>query len=60
VHTLGILLEDAGYKRAVRDGDVFGVVKAFLRGGAGGNGNPLKGREESQRGYEGMNRDSGE
>ncbi|KAK8845366.1 hypothetical protein IAR55_006079 [Kwoniella newhampshirensis] len=69
VHTLGILLEDAGYKQSVKSGDVLGLVKSFASslGGGGGNGNPLKSErngnplkseEERRRGYEGMNRDS--
>lgn len=60
VHTLGILLEDRGYKASVREGDVFGVMKSLVRGVMGGDGNPLKTKEDKQRGYEGMNRDSGE
>jgi len=58
VHTLGILLEDAGYKKAVREGNVFGLLKAVVGGDS--SGNPLRSREEKQQGYEGMNRDSGE
>lgn len=60
VHTLGILLEDTGYKSSVRGGDVLGVGKALL-GGLGilgdGEGNPLKKGKEG--GYERINRDSG-
>ena len=61
VHTLGILLEDAGYKASIRDGDGLGLIKAFAGGmmGSGEAANPLKGREEREKGYEGMNRDSG-
>lgn len=59
VHCLGILLEDAGYKKAVKDGNIFGVAKA-IGGSLFGSSPPLKGKEESRRGYEGMNRDSGE
>lgn len=55
VHTLGILLEDPGYKQAIQDGNVLKLVKGFLGGGPG----RLKSREEEKRGYEGMNRDSG-
>ncbi|KAJ7774899.1 hypothetical protein B0H16DRAFT_78881 [Mycena metata] len=55
VHTLGVLLEDAGYKRAVREGDVFGVLRAVVRQ-AGGR-NPLEARETGT-GYEAMNRDA--
>ncbi|WVW81534.1 hypothetical protein I302_103529 [Kwoniella bestiolae CBS 10118] len=62
VHTLGILLEDTGYKRSIREGDLLGLAGSLVRstnlGGGGGNGNPLKGTEEKKRGYEGMNRDS--
>jgi hypothetical protein len=60
VHTLGILLEDTGYKSAVRRNDVFGLAKAVIGGLSGGDGNPLKSKEQTRRGYEGMNRDSGE
>lgn len=59
VHTLGILLEDAGYKSAVQQGNVLSLVKAFAGGITGGQGNPLKTEEEKRRGYDGMNRDSG-
>jgi len=59
VHTLGILLEDQGYKAAVNGGNVFGVVKALAAGLSGSNGNPLKNKVDKRRGYEGMNRDSG-
>ncbi|WVQ80463.1 hypothetical protein IAT38_002568 [Cryptococcus sp. DSM 104549] len=58
VHTLGILLEDQGYKQSVREGDVVGLVKSLAGAVGGGGGNPLKTEEERRRGYEGMNRDS--
>jgi hypothetical protein len=58
VHTLGILLEDQGYKKSIRDNDPIGILKAFVAGGSGGN--PLKGEGQNRMGYEGMNRDSGE
>jgi hypothetical protein len=58
VHSLGILLEDAGYKQAIKDGNVFGVAKAIGSSLFGGPP-PLRGKEEMRRGYEGMNRDSG-
>ncbi|WWD22309.1 hypothetical protein CI109_106800 [Kwoniella shandongensis] len=58
VHTLGILLEDVGYKQSVKSGDVFGLVKSFASSLSGGDGNPLKSEEERKRGYEGMNKDS--
>jgi hypothetical protein len=58
---LGILLEDAGYKRAIKEGSVLGLISAFASGvgGGNGNGNPLKSGKDKQMGYEGMNRDSG-
>ncbi|WVR03372.1 hypothetical protein IAU60_000363 [Kwoniella sp. DSM 27419] len=60
VHTLGILLEDSGYKQSVRSGDVLGLARSLVKasGLGGGNGNPLKTEEERRKGYEGMNRDS--
>ena len=60
VHTLGILLEDQGYKSSVRGGSIFGLGKAVLGGLTGSQGNPLKGKEAKKTGYEGMNRDSGQ
>lgn len=62
VHTLGILLEDAGYKAAVREGNPLGVLKAVAQGvlGSGSDSNPLKTTQERRRGYDAMNRDSGE
>jgi hypothetical protein len=51
VHTLGVLLEDGGYKEKVRNGDVLGVLGALV---GGGGGNPL-----SEGSYEVMNRDAG-
>ncbi|WRT63558.1 uncharacterized protein IL334_000463 [Kwoniella shivajii] len=61
VHTLGILLEDTGYKESVRNGDIIGLTKSLFStiGASGsGSGNPLKSEKERQRGYEGMNKDS--
>lgn len=60
VHTLGILLEDAGYKDAIRRNDLLGIAKALTSSIMGGNGNPLKSAAEKQKSYEGMNRDSGQ
>jgi len=68
VHTLGTLFEDAdgAYKRAIRSGDVPGLLGSFWRnivaGGSGGN--PLEKHqqlgEQTKRGtYEVINRDSG-
>lgn len=59
VHTLGILLEDTGYKKAVREGSPVGVGKAIF-GGLFGTPSPLRAKEERRSGYDGMNRDSGE
>lgn len=52
VHTLGILLEDAGYKRALRDGDAPALLRAFLGGGR----NPLA--TPAAPTYDAMNRDA--
>ncbi|BEJ14573.1 hypothetical protein CspHIS471_0403400 [Cutaneotrichosporon sp. HIS471] len=60
VHTLGILLEDAGYKDAIARGDVLGLLGGMLRGatGSGPASNPLKTAVEARGTYEAMNRDS--
>ncbi|CAK5277397.1 unnamed protein product [Mycena citricolor] len=50
VHSLGILLEDAGYKRAVREGDLPTLLRAVL-----GGRNPLDTETPT---YEKMNRDA--
>ncbi|KAK4683832.1 hypothetical protein P7C73_g6389, partial [Tremellales sp. Uapishka_1] len=55
VHTLGILLESQNYKKAIQQGDVLGLARAFL---GGDSGNPLKSEADRRRGYEGMNKDS--
>jgi hypothetical protein len=70
VHTLGTLLEDADgtYKRAIRSGDVPGLLGSFLKNVAAGSlgGNPLEKhqqhfeKERSRGTYEVMNRDTGE
>ncbi|KAJ7285776.1 mitochondrial protein [Mycena rebaudengoi] len=52
VHTLGVLLEDAQYKRAVRDGDVPALLRALMGSGR----NPLAAPDAPT--YEAMNRDS--
>ncbi|EAU88493.2 mitochondrial protein [Coprinopsis cinerea okayama7 len=58
VHTLGTLLEDGAYKRAIREGNVPALVKSFL--GTGQDSNPLRRNvaEEQQGSYERINRDS--
>ncbi|WVQ93993.1 hypothetical protein IAU59_001071 [Kwoniella sp. CBS 9459] len=63
VHTLGILLEDKGYKDNVRSGNLLGLARSIIGSsglvpGGGGGGNPLKSEKERREGYEGMNRDS--
>lgn len=54
VHTLGILLEDAEYKRAVREGDAPALLRALLGSGR----NPLAPPPATAT-YEAMNRDAG-
>jgi uncharacterized protein YbjT (DUF2867 family) len=51
VHTLGILLEDQGYKRAVRDADAPALLRAFFA-----DRNPLAPPTTT---YEAINRDAG-
>ena len=58
VHTLGTLLEDTGYKKALRSGDVGGAVGSFMRSVTGVRGNPLE-KGQGKRNYEVLNRDSG-
>ncbi|WWD06130.1 hypothetical protein V865_004215 [Kwoniella europaea PYCC6329] len=60
VHTLGILLEDTGYKASIRQGDLLGLAGSLIKSTnlGGGDGNPLKSEGDKKRGYEGMNRDS--
>lgn len=70
VHTLGTLLEDGdgAYKRAIRSGNVPGLLGSFLKNvvAGGGGGNPLEkhqqhlGEERVRGSYEIMNRDTGE
>lgn len=63
VHTLGTLIEDSDYKRAVKEGDFPGLFGAVFQGLCSGNGNPLQKRiapSENPKSYESMNRDSGE
>ncbi|ETW85871.1 hypothetical protein HETIRDRAFT_308501 [Heterobasidion irregulare TC 32-1] len=57
VHTLGTLLEDTGYKKALRSGDVGGAVKSFMRSVTGVRGNPLE-KGQGKGSYEVLNRDS--
>jgi len=58
VHTLGTLLEDGRYKKALAESDVGALVGGFVRGFLD-SGNPLeKGGERGRRSYEVLNRDS--
>jgi len=57
VHSLGTLMEDGAYKRAVREGDIPTLVKSVLR--AGQDSNPLRDQADAYQGsYERLNRDS--
>lgn len=62
VHTLGMLIEDEGYKKHVREGNVLGLIGSLMGGGS--RGNPLmRGLSSKDKGkqpmtYERMNRDS--
>ena len=56
VHTLGVLLEDGGYKEKVRNGDLLGLLGTVV-GSVGSN--PLDERR-IKGSYEVMNRDTGE
>jgi len=59
VHTLGTLLEDGQYKKAMAQGDIGALIGNFLSGLVD-SGNPLeKGSEGGRGGYEVLNRDSG-
>jgi len=57
VHTLGTLLEDGQYKKALGEGSLGGLLGAFA-GGFGGGGNPLERGEANKSGYEVINRDT--
>lgn len=56
VHTLGTLLEDGQYKKAMAEGKLGALLGAFVSGFVDG-GNPLERGGESS--YEVLNRDSG-
>lgn len=59
VHTLGTLLEDGQYKKAMADGDIGALINNFVSGLVD-SGNPLeKGGDGTKGGYEALNRDSG-
>ena len=63
VHTLGTLLEDTGYKQAIKDGDVIGLAGSLFKGLTGiraGGASPLEtGEKRTGKSYERINRDSG-
>lgn len=59
VHTLGTLLEDNGYKTAVKEGNPVGVLRSLARSYAGAGGNPLKEKSLRSGTYEQLNRDVG-
>ena len=59
VHTLGTLLEDARYKSALKEGDVFKLLGTFASSFLGSEGsNPLR-EEDKDGGYATLNRDAG-
>jgi len=58
VHTLGTLLEDGQYKKAMAEGNLGALIGSFV-GGFADSGNPLeKGGENRGGSYEVLNRDS--
>lgn len=62
VHTLGTLLEDTRYKSALKEGNVSGLVGAFISSIAEGScgRNPLEEPKKGSNSYEVLNRDAGE
>ncbi|KAG6866961.1 hypothetical protein C0991_003877 [Blastosporella zonata] len=60
VHTLGTLLEDSSYKRALKQGDILGLLGTLHNNVVGDHGNPLeKATDTPGRGtYDVMNRDT--
>ena len=59
VHTLGTLLEDARYKSALKEGDVFKLLGTFASSFLGSeSSNPLR-DEDKDGGYATLNRDAG-
>jgi hypothetical protein len=56
VHTVGILLEDDAYKKALQNTDITGLVGAAFRSTGINPGNPL---EEKKKTYSRINRDAG-
>lgn len=58
VHTLGTLVEDGQYKKALAESDVGALVGGFVRGFLD-SGNPLEKGGDRQGSYEVLNRDSG-
>jgi hypothetical protein len=58
VHTLGTLLEDGEYKRAVRDADIPRLLSSLFRSVTGETGNPLR-KSATGHSYESMNKTAG-
>ncbi|TFK42533.1 hypothetical protein BDQ12DRAFT_676377 [Crucibulum laeve] len=61
VHTLGILIENERYKKAVQNGNVPELVGSFFQAvGLGTQGNPLRQKTEAERkgSYESLNREA--
>ncbi|KAJ3477419.1 hypothetical protein NLI96_g10478 [Meripilus lineatus] len=60
VHTLGTLLEDTRYKSALKEGNVSGLVGAFISSIAEGScgRNPLEEPKKGSNSYEVLNRDA--
>ena len=59
MHTLGTLLEDGQYKKAMAEGNLGALIGSFVNGLVD-SGNPLeKGGDRRRGSYEVLNRDSG-
>ena len=59
MHTLGTLLEDARYKSALKEGDVFKLLGTFASSFLGSeSSNPLR-DEDKDGGHATLNRDAG-
>lgn len=58
VHTLGTLLEDGRYKKAMAEGNLGALIRSFMNGLVD-SGNPLEnGEKDMKASYETLNRDS--
>ena len=58
MHTLGVLLENASYKHAVREGNIPNLIRGLFQTFTGDSSNPLQ-KKAASTSYETMNRDSG-